>query len=248
MSHESLLAMLREVAEAVGSALDGVTDWGPSGLRHSQYAADVVADEAALAVLSRFDVNVLSEESGLDDRGHAITVVVDPLDGSTNASRRIPHFATSLCVVDDHGPVVALVAHQAMSSAWWAVRGAGAWRDGVALTPPPARLWRECIVAVSGRPPDSPGWAQYRAFGASAIDMSLVADGTVDAFVDLSPSAHGVWDYAAATLICREVGLRVEDAQGRELLTLDHAARRTPVVASDSCFAEAMAVRHRLPL
>ena len=52
MSHESLLAMLREAADAVGSALEGVTDWGPSGLRHSQYAADVVADDAVLAVLS----------------------------------------------------------------------------------------------------------------------------------------------------------------------------------------------------
>ena len=248
MSDESLLAILREAAAAVGSALDGVTDWGPSGLRHSQYAADVVADEAALTVLTRSGVNVLSEESGLDDRGHAITVVVDPLDGSTNASRRIPHFATSLCAVDDHGPVVALVVHQAAHSSWWAVRGAGAWRDGVALPPPPVRPWAECIVAVSGRPPESPGWAQFRAFGASAIDMCLVADGTVDAFVDMSPSAHGVWDYAAATMICREVGLRVDDAQGRELFTLDHTARRTPIVASETCFASAMATRRRLEL
>lgn len=248
MSHESLLAMLREAADAVGSALEGVTDWGPSGLRHSQYAADVVADDAVLAVLSRFDVNVLSEESGLDDKGYPITVVVDPLDGSTNASRRIPHFATSLCVFDESGPLVALVAHQAAATSWWAVRGVGAWRDGVVLSPPSVRPWAECIVAVSGSPPDSPGWAQFRAFGASAIDMCLVADGTVDAFVDLSPSSHGIWDYAAATLICREVGLTVGDAQGRELLPLDHAARRTPIVASEDCFAAALATRLRLPL
>ena len=78
--------------------------------------------------------------------------------------------------------------------------------------------------------------------------MCLVADGTVDAFVDMSPSAHGVWDYAAATMICREVGLRVDDAQGRELFTLDHTARRTPIVASETCFASAMATRRRLEL
>ena len=38
-----------------------------------------------------------------------MTVVVDPLDGSTNASRRLPWFATSLCAVDADGPLAALV-------------------------------------------------------------------------------------------------------------------------------------------
>ena len=44
---------------------------------------------------------VLSEESGrtgVDDSD--VVVVVDPLDGSTNAARGIPWFATSLCAVD----------------------------------------------------------------------------------------------------------------------------------------------------
>ena len=103
-------------------------------------------------------------------------------------------------------------------------------------------------MAVSGRPPDDAGWAQFRAFGASAIDLCLVADGTVDAFIDMSPSAHGVWDYAAATMICREVGVRVEDAQGRELIVLDHGERRTPVAATVECFDAALATRQRLPL
>ncbi len=41
-------------------------------------------------------------------------VVIDPLDGSTNASRGVPWFATALCLVDDDGPAVALVANQAI--------------------------------------------------------------------------------------------------------------------------------------
>ncbi len=31
-------------------------------------------------------------------------VVIDPVDGSTNASQGIPWFATSLCAVDAEGP------------------------------------------------------------------------------------------------------------------------------------------------
>ena len=104
------------------------------------------------------------------------------------------------------------------------------------------------MVAVSGRPPDSPGWGQFRSFGASALDLCFVADGTVDAFIDMSPSAHGVWDYSGAMLICAEAGVEVRDAQGRELLVLAHSARRTPVAAPRSLIDRALDVRRRLPL
>ena len=53
------------------------------------------------AVLAPAGVGVVSEESGRsgpDDA--AITVVVDPVDGSTNCSRGIPYWAISLCAVD----------------------------------------------------------------------------------------------------------------------------------------------------
>ena len=143
---------------------------------------------------------------------------------------------------------MALVVDQAVGTRWWAMRSQGAFRDGTALTRPPVTGWNSALVAVSGRPPDGAGWGQFRSFGASAIDMCYVADGTVDAFIDMSPSAHGVWDYAAALLICHEVGVRVEDAQGRELIVLDHAARRTPVAAPNGIFDQALATRHKLPL
>ena len=248
MTPAEALDVLRATAHEVRIALGRVTDWGPSGVRDSQYAADLVADAVALSVLDRHGLNVLSEESGLTSRGHDITVIVDPLDGSTNASRGVPHFATSLLAVDAQGPVAALVAHQAADTTWWAIRNVVAFRDGRRLSPPIARAWVKAVVAVSGPPPDATGWAQFRAFGASAIDLCLVADGTVDAFIDMSPSAHGVWDYGAATMICREVGVNVVDAQGRELIELDHMARRTPIAASPANIDSAVAVRRQRPL
>jgi fructose-1,6-bisphosphatase/inositol monophosphatase family enzyme len=41
-----------------------------------------------------------------------------------------------------------------------------------------------------------------------------------------------VWDYLAASLICAEAGVRIVDAADRDLVVLDHAARRTPVAAA----------------
>ena len=80
------------------------TDWGWSGGRSDQYVHDVVADETLVPGLRSAGLGVLSEESGLVGEG-AVTVVVDPVDGSTNASRGVPWYATSLCAVDEEGPL-----------------------------------------------------------------------------------------------------------------------------------------------
>ena len=96
------------------------------------------------------------------------------------------------------------------------------------------------IVGISGPPGGAYGWAQFRALGASALDLCLVAAGTLDAYVDMSVDAHGVWDYLAATLVCAEAGAVVVDAMGRELVALEHAARRTPVGAATPALLDAL--------
>jgi fructose-1,6-bisphosphatase/inositol monophosphatase family enzyme len=248
MNSSHVLALLNRVADAIGDELHTITNWGLSGVRDGQYAADLVVDQIALDLLREAGVGIVSEESGAENIDRDIVVIVDPLDGSTNASRGVPHYATALCAVDSAGPWVALVVDQAVGTRWWAIRGQGAFRNGEVLSCDITTEWSEALVAVSGRPPDDAGWAQFRSFGAAAIDMCYVADSTIDAFIDMSPSAHGVWDYAASYLICHESGVRVEDAQGRELIVLDHAARRTPVAAPNGIFDHARAERHKLPL
>ena len=100
MRDEALLEVLHEVATAIRTALDGLADWGEAGTRAGQYRSDLAADDAALAVLDRAEVGVLSEESGLTRADRDVIVVIDPVDGSTNASRDLPWYATSLCALD----------------------------------------------------------------------------------------------------------------------------------------------------
>jgi len=234
------LGLLHEAADAVAAAMRSVTDWGPSGRREGQYSLDVAADDAALTVLHRAGVGVLSEESGFDPGPSGEVVVIDPIDGSTNASRGIPWYATSLCFVDADGPAVSMVVNQASGLRYWAERDAGAWCGERRLQPSGCGELGEAIVVVSAVPPTDAGWAQFRSFGACALDLCALADGMVDGYVDFGDDQHGVWDYLGAWLICREAGIDVVDAFDRPMIHLDHAARRTPVAAATPELAAAV--------
>jgi myo-inositol-1(or 4)-monophosphatase len=239
MNHDRL-SLLHEVADAVGAAFAAVRDFGPSGNKEGQYALDVVANDAALTVLRRAGVGVLSEESEFEPGATGEVVIIDPIDGSTNASRGIRYFATALCLVDEDGPVVALVANQATGERYWATRGGGAWCDGVRLVPSGCTDVSDAIVGLNGLPPHPLGYRQSRVLGAVALDLCHVAGGVFDGYVDCVAEAHGVWDYAASVMICREAGAQVVDLLGRDLIVLDRDSRRTPIAAGTPELLEAL--------
>ncbi len=226
------LSLLHEVADAVAAAFAEVRDFGPSGRRDGQYTLDVVANDAALAVLRRAGLGVLSEESEFEPGRTGEVVVIDPIDGSTNASRGVRYFATAMCLVDADGPSVALVANQATGERYWAVRGGGAWCDGVRIGPTDCTDVADAIVGLNGLPPHPLGYRQSRVLGAVALDLCHVAAGVFDGYVDCVVEAHGAWDYLASVMICREAGAHVVDLHGRDLLVLEPSARRTPIAAA----------------
>jgi fructose-1,6-bisphosphatase/inositol monophosphatase family enzyme len=179
MDDSGLLAVLHDAATAVADALGTLSDWGPAGTRAGQYRSDLAADEAALAVLHGAGLGVLSEESGLTDGDAEVVVVLDPVDGSTNAARGIPWYATSLCAVDDRGPRAAVVVNQASGVRFEATRGGGARRDGQPIAPTACDSLGRAIVGFSGYPRSYFGWNQYRGLGAAALDLCAVAEGVL---------------------------------------------------------------------
>lgn len=231
LNASELVDVLNETADVVAGTLGALDDWGLAGTRAGQYHSDLAADTAALAVLERAGVGVLSEESGRHREEAAITVVMDPLDGSTNASRGIPWYATSLCAVDADGPLAAVVVNLATKDRFVALRGGGATCNGQLMQPSDRVELGRSIIGLSGYPPRYLGWKQFRALGAVALDLCAVAGGVLDGYIDCSWDAHGSWDYLGGMLVCHEAGAHVVDSQQRDLVVLDHASRRTPVGA-----------------
>jgi myo-inositol-1(or 4)-monophosphatase len=230
---EALLALFEKTAVAVRDAVAPIA--GPDRRartdRPGQYAIDLVADRAALEILGPSGVTIVSEESGITGpHDGPITVVLDPVDGSSNAARHIPYWATSLCAMDREGMLVGLVVNHATGTTFRAVRGGGATRDGLPLEPSPATRVEDAVVAISNLPGRMLSWKQFRALGSCALALCDVAAGSLDGYVDAS-SVHAPWDYLGGALVCLEAGAVVIDAEDRPLAIADPSARRRLVAA-----------------
>jgi myo-inositol-1(or 4)-monophosphatase len=242
MTPETLIECFDDVAHAVRTAVTTI-DVGTRRARTNvpgQYALDVIADAAALAVLDKMTVRVVSEESGLHERpGANITVVLDPVDGSTNCSRGIAYWAISLCALDADGPLASLVVNQATGQRTSAIRGEGATRDGSALHASTVTRIEDAVIALSGFPSRALPWKQFRALGCASLMLCDVAAGGLDGLLDSHPHL-APWDYLGGYLACVEAGATVRDANGDELVTDDCTARRQLVAAGTGELVDAL--------
>ena len=252
MSEDELLELFRQITAAVMARLAAEGDWGLVPGSRALHHSDLAADSVVVELLERAGLGVLSEESGLHHAERDVLVVVDPLDGSTNASLGLPWYAVSLCAVDAGGPLVALVTNLASHEAFYAIRGRGAYRsvegslDWMRITPSGCSTLSDAVIGISGMPPGPLGWRQFRAYGAAALDLCSVACGRLDGFVDCSVDAHGVWDYLGGVLVCQEAEAVCGDALDRSLVILDPVARRTPVAgATPELLASLLAARRQ---
>lgn len=209
---------------------------------------NVLSEESGLTTSSASGAGLAKFEAGLAKSGEVVEkddlasmasdhtktstllAILDPIDGSTNAHRGIPFYSTSICVIDDLGPLVAVVVNQATGVKYEAIRGRGARRDGVELKTSVCTLLSKAIVGISGFPTTHPGWAQFRAFGAASLEFCAVAEGTLDGYMVVGGSSLFVWDYLAGLLICEEAGGWGADILGADLVARDDSYRR-PAVA-----------------
>ena len=243
-----MLQVLLAASRAVGQQTLTCGDWGAAGNRPGQYAVDLVADAAALAVLHTAGFSVLSEESGRTEPvgltsgsgpdGGNLLAVLDPIDGSTNAVHGLRPYSTSICVFDADGPWVGLVYDHPNGISYEAIRGKGARRDGRTIATSGCSSLSEAIVAVSGFPDRALGWSQFRAFGAASLELCFVAEGSLDAFARAGGSSLYPWDYLAGLLICQEAGGAFADLGGDDLLVADAVGRAPAAGASGDLLQE----------
>ncbi|TCO65502.1 inositol monophosphatase family protein [Actinocrispum wychmicini] len=181
---------------------------------------DALVDEAIVESASRNRVNLLSEEAGFVDHGSAVTLVIDPVDGSSNAAMGLPLSCFAGAVVTDNTATEALTLWFDTGRTWWARAG----------EPTPYRTTGRTTLAGATvtmlRPKNNSFDAWLRVVGradrvrvlaTTCLEAALVADGSVDAFVDSGSNTHRIMDLAAAMVIVPAAGGVVLDVHGRPL-------------------------------
>jgi myo-inositol-1(or 4)-monophosphatase len=237
---------IAERARETGSRGSG----GDRTLIIDEAAESIVLDELDRLHAAGHKFSAISEERGEIDFGDAsVRVVIDPIDGSLNAKRGLPHHAVSIAVASgntmadvEFGYVFDFGPHEE----WWARRGEGAWLNGERLDPDlQERRGRDGRLEMLGIESADPRWVKasidqlgavayrLRALGAIAPALCQVAASRLDGLVSLH-NCRAV-DAAAGQLIVREAGGVVSFPRCSAPLSapLD-AEPRSPVVAARS--------------
>lgn len=198
---------------------------GDKTLEIDQAAEDFVFAELEQLHDAGARFTAISEERGTVDFGSAdVLVVIDPIDGSVNAKRGLPHHALSVAVAEGAtmaDVVFGFVQDFGPNEEWVAARGQGATLDGIELDCSIGeRRTSDGKLEVLGIESADPRWVvqsadaladtahRLRAIGAIAVSLCQVAAGRFDAMASLK-RCRAV-DAAAAQLIVREAGGLVE--------------------------------------
>jgi myo-inositol-1(or 4)-monophosphatase len=193
-------------------------------------AVDEAAEAAVLARIRRAFPGdaVVAEETAAAAVLRGRRWIVDPIDGTTNFVHGHPFVCVSIAFCDDEGPAAAVVHAPFLGEVYHAVRGGGAWLNGVRIRVSPVTDGAASLLATGF--PFKAGKGDVDAYmrlvgdalrachgvrraGSAALDLAYVAAGRVEGFfeVGLAP-----WDVAAGLLLVTEAGGVVSPWPGDE--------------------------------
>jgi len=220
---------------------------------------DLAAEKALIDCLNKHEISctLVSEEAGIKKIGSQsseIYVTTDPVDGTTNAVRGLPFSATVIAV--SGGPWLqdvetALVTDLIHNITYTAQKNGGAFKNGERIKPSETSEIEDAVIGVDlntfrieelvtkleglfkkGK--------HFRHFGANALEICYVADGSTDAFIDIRGKLR-VTDMVASYLILREAGGIMVTPEGEELnVPLAPTQRLSFIAASNKRIYEAI--------
>ena len=196
---------------------------------------DLAAENAIVETLKAHALSftLVSEEAGIKEIGKkpkSFYVTADPIDGTTNLTRGLPFFATSIAI--SQKPELAdvkagMVVDLHNDVAYTAFLGKGAYRNGQLIKTSKITSLKEAVVGVDFNAYKAKvdvstiaalieNIKHTRHFGANAPEVCFVAAGLTDAFIDLRKKIRTT-DIAASFLILKEAGGVVTDQDNKPI-------------------------------
>jgi len=223
------------IAARAGAAIMQIYDLGFAVQRKEDNSpltqADLESQRIILEGLTEITpgIPILSEESAQapwsERRTWRESWVVDPLDGTREFVKRNGEFTVNIALVQEHEPVLGLVAAPAQGLLYWGALGVGAFSHhrGAAEIPIQVSIPQIPLRVVGSRSHLSPETATYLArlkphvmtsIG-SSLKFCLVAEGRVDLYPRFGPTSE--WDTAAGQALLEAAGGHVTRLDGHRL-------------------------------
>lgn len=206
------------------------------------------------------DHAILAEESGLlpgNGAGKDYQWIVDPLDGTTNFLRGVPHYAVSIACTHKGRLEHAVVLDPVRQEEFTASRGRGAALNGKRIRVTKRKSLEGALLSTGFPFRDNQleeldyylnmlraltgPTAGLRRAGAASLDLAYVAAGRFDAYWEYGLSE---WDMAAGALLVQEAGGLTGDFTGNpQFLEKGHVVAGNP-----KCFKAVLtAIQPHLP-
>jgi myo-inositol-1(or 4)-monophosphatase len=231
----NLTSIAKQVSDAVKPLLGtaaGRADLGQGAGGDITNQVDAIAEDIIIKGLeaTSLPIKLITEERGIvllncsDENDAQYHAIVDPVDGSVNATRNLPFVATSIAIAG--GPTVGditdgVVMNISTGDLYAASKGQGAWlNDAPLVMEPVTRDLHEAIMGIDINPKSrsqsrSELVAEYaslmdaprkvRILGSNTLETCLVAQGALDCFLDIRGNLR-LLDIAASWLIVKEAG------------------------------------------
>jgi myo-inositol-1(or 4)-monophosphatase len=235
-----LIAAASEAARAGGAVLMrmlGSTSMREKGHGNPVTEADYESQRVVCDLLRKAYPahGIVGEENDLSsNRGAEYVWYVDPLDGTANYARGIPHFAVSVGCARNGTVVAGVVFDPCRSELFCAAEGEGATRNGHTIRVAACPSLDQAVISTGFYYDRGPlirrtlaaiqrlyehGMADMRRTGSAALDLSGLACGRLQGYFEYD---LGIWDKVAGSLIAAEAGAVVRNRDGSPFSLENH--------------------------
>ena len=193
-------------------------------------SADLKVEKSLLETLQYYypNANYLTEESG-SIKGEGETIVIDPIDGTSNFIHGIPHVGIVIGKIVNNEITDGIIFNPIMNEFYWASIGKGSWCNNKRIRVSKRHELSSCLIGT-GTPFGKRMYPEYcneleniskltagvRRLGAASLDLAYVASGKIDGFWEKDLN---LWDVCSGVLLVKEAGGRVSEPEGKDWTT-----------------------------
>jgi len=190
---------------------------------------DVEVEKFLINEFKKFsEYSIIAEESVQEEFNNSI--IIDPIDGTTNFAHHIPHCAISIGVYEKKSPKYAIVYNPILNELFYAKKGERAYKNGNKIKVSNQNNFQRSLIATGfpysgAENKDDLNWVisrlkevlprcqDIRRLGSAALDLCYVAEGKYEGFYEINLKP---WDVSAGILIVSEAGGMISNEYGNE--------------------------------